>query len=197
MVMLRACLRTLLFVLCFILQSIRGTFEQLKEPGVLKAWLVKLVSIPILALIYWIVVAEGLRLMHPVFGTPLSKLPVPGFGLFARYQATYRFDLGHIAAMGIFMCSMILWVLIMKDLFVKNERPDEEPSTRFIRQRILRTLGLSMLGGDLVLFFVGVSQSVGGVLGGGMEIFPSLVLTVVYGSSIVFLAYLFVSLRYS
>ena len=102
----------------------------------LKYWGWNLLVIVVLSIIYWTVISEGLRFLIPVLGQRLSKLPIPGFSLLARYEATYRLDLANAMAVFLFLAMFSLWGMILKTYLGSDEHLHRQIGRASCRERV-------------------------------------------------------------
>jgi hypothetical protein len=162
-----------------------------------KAWLWKLITLPFLALIYLVVISEGLRLLVPVLGLKLHKLPLPGFSALRGFEGFYRLDMAHLFSVLLlwavwYLWTVNLWILFAGPDFFARTRWDPETYTKFVRG-----LGVVILGADAILFYVGMTQQMGGMFGGGGLSLSALLATVAYVGVIIFVSFVSVNLERS
>ena len=79
-------------------------------------WGVNALFVPLVALVYIVVVAEGLRMQMSVFAMRLYKLPVPGAGLLRQYDGFDRLDLAVPMSLMLFIAVSYLWIRFWKEV---------------------------------------------------------------------------------
>lgn len=84
-------------------------------------WLLNAIFLPIVALVYVVVVAEGLRVQMSIFAMRLYKLPVPGAGLLRQYDGFDRLDLAIPMSLMIFIAVSYIWVRFWKETGLGGE----------------------------------------------------------------------------
>jgi hypothetical protein len=142
------------------------------------------------AVIYLLVISEGLRLSVPPLAQRLGKIPF--LSMFRDYEATYRLDLAHIFAVGLLVA--VLWLaeralhfyLDPNGAFKDSLWPAET------LQRLVPVLCGVILGADLVLFYVGIANS---GWGGARLSFTALIATVAYAGVLTFVSFVSLSLK--
>ncbi|WP_430450723.1 hypothetical protein [Rhodopirellula europaea] len=125
-------------------------------------WGANLLVMPIIAMIYAQVVAEGLRLLMPVFQLRLYKLPFPGAGLARDYDGFDRLDLAILMSLLLFVVVTWLWIRIFSELqgFGRVYQRRKESPVVF---GLLSFVAFIIVAGDAMIFYVGIStQSASG-----------------------------------
>lgn len=160
--------------------------------GKVKSWLFKLLTTPLMGVIYWVVIADGLRLLLPALGIPLWKLPIPGISYLRLYQGFNKFDLANCLAIFLCLAVFFLWLNILRmwlseDGFFVSRRLDAEKYAL-----VLLILGLVILGSDIALFYYSMCNQ--SWLGSGFSLSAALI-TLAYTGVVVFVSFLCVSLE--
>lgn len=150
----------------------------------LKSWAWDIVSGIILGIIYWTVISEGLRLLLPVLGQRIHKVPIPGFSYFDRFEATHRLDLAHGLSIFLFIAMWKLWALILEDRLGSDQhfRDSGWEDTDAYKSLVL-LLGRVILGADAVLFYIAMTQM--GWSGSAFSI-PAIIASISYVAVLVF-----------
>lgn len=78
--------------------------------------LVNLMIMPIVCLVYSTIIADGIRILMPVFQKRLYQLPIPGAGLARLYDGWNRADLAIIVSILLFFVVTWLWCRIFTEL---------------------------------------------------------------------------------
>jgi len=117
---------------------------------------------PIVATIYAQVVAEGLRLLMPVFQLRLYKLPLPGAGVARDYDGFDRIDLAILMSLLLFLVVTWLWIRIFTEL-QGHGRVYQQRQQSPIVFALLSFIAFVIVAGDAMIFYVGLStQSASG-----------------------------------
>jgi hypothetical protein len=135
------------------------------------------------SIVSWTVISEGLRFLIPVLGQRLSKLPIPGFSLLSRYQATYRWDLANTMAVFLFLAMWSLWGMILKTYLGSDEHFQRQGWDPHRYRRLVMVLGKLILSCDLILFYIAMVQM---GWSGSVFSFPALVASAAYLAVIIF-----------
>lgn len=134
--------------------------KTLRECGMFIA--ANLVVLPVVALLYGVVVADGLRVLMPIFSLRLYKLPLPGAGLIRSYDGWDRLDLALIMSLLIFAVVTWLWTKIFVELQGFGTIADQR-LTRPLVFYMLSTIAAVFILGDAMVFYVGITaQSASG-----------------------------------
>jgi hypothetical protein len=131
---------------------------QWTSPARLKLWTWNLFSVTVLGVIYWSVIAEGLRFLVPFLGQRLSKLPIPGFSRLADFEWTHRLDLANAMSVFLFIAMWNLWGLLLKAWLGTSEVFQKSGWDAETYKTIVLTLGVVVLGADGVLFYIAMTQ---------------------------------------
>lgn len=83
-------------------------------------WALNAIFMPLVALVYVVVVAEGLRVQMSVFAMRLYKLPVPGAGLLRQYDGFDRLDLAVPMSLMLFVAVSYLWLRFWKETSISG-----------------------------------------------------------------------------
>ena len=153
-------------------------------------WLWQLVSKSILGLIYFEVIAEGLRLVVPALGKDVHR--IPGLGFLYEYEATHALDLAHFMAFFLMVAVLVLWRRIL-ELWLGANSPFHTADWQAQRHQVLVvTVGVLVLLCDAVLFYLALAE-----LGwsGNHFSFTALIATGAYLGVIVFVSYISIVLR--
>ncbi|MEM7811335.1 MAG: hypothetical protein AAF532_07660 [Planctomycetota bacterium] len=119
-------------------------------------------------IVYMTINAEGLRASLPIFGMRLSKLPLPGFGLMARYDGFDRLDLAHLTAFAMLIGLLAVWQWVVRQVgsFGSAEYEREEQRPFFLFEL---TIAVLMIGIEALIFYRGLAAFGGGMWGGTSE----------------------------
>lgn len=133
--------------------------------------------------LYWIISSAGLRELNAIFAYKFSKLPIPLFHHFSRFEGWRRLDVGYLVAVAVMVAVFWLWHHILKDLLlVEGSGVDGKVWKEESLQGFSKVVGYAVLGADAILFFCGLVASGSGPIG-------ALVLTVIYVGLLLFFAY--------
>lgn len=148
-----------------------------------------LVKLP-LAVIYVVIIADGLRYLIPPLGQKLWKIPLLTF--LREYEAFYRLDLAPFMSIFILLAVWHFWDEILEILLVRQTAEGEwVPDNRAL---LVMTVGAVILGADVCLFYIGISQSSWG--GTGFSV-SALLATTAYLGVLIFVSYRSLDLRLS
>lgn len=78
--------------------------------------LANLCVLPVICLVYATIIADGLRLLMPIFQRRLYHLPIPGAGLLRQYDGWDRADLAIVVSILMFFAVAWLWCRIFTEL---------------------------------------------------------------------------------
>ncbi len=151
-----------------------------------KYWVWQLFTKSVLGLIYFSVIAEGLRQLVPVLGQRLYKLPL--LASLKNYEATYRLDLAPFFALFLLISVWHLWGIVLKLWVLEYDLQQySEP-----HRRMVAALAITILGADTYLFYAAVSQM------GWSSSFslPAIIATAAYLGVLVFVLYVSENLRH-
>ena len=152
----------------------------------LKYWGWQCFTKPIMGLIYLAVISEGLRLLVPVLGQRLYKLP--GLGFLEEYESTYKLDLAPLFVVFLLIAVWHLWAKVI-ELWIA--RDDDAWWNTESHKVLVRMLAVTILGADGFLFYASVSQ-----MGWSATLSVSaFVATAAYVGVTIFVSYISVCLR--
>jgi hypothetical protein len=150
-------------------------------PGMVLAWLLRLLCLPVLGLTYTVISAEGLRGLLTVLATPLHKaLPVLSF--LGAFRETRRLDVAVVLSLVLMAGSWVAWGKVIRIYLTPPDRLSNE-------EKLIWTVGGSLLVCDAILFFLGVIAGGGFLVGFGVSIFAAVILTVLYVALLVLASY--------
>lgn len=141
-------------------------------------WGLNLLIMPLVALCYLTIGAEGLRRTMGVFSMRLYKLPVPGAGLLRQYDGWDRLDLSMLMALVLFGGVTFIWMRLFRELLGFGA-VRQVGSRRPILLGLLGVVAIIVVLGDAAIFYVGLQSQVASGWGDAPEYVP-LVATVVY-----------------
>ncbi len=79
-------------------------------------WMANLLVLPVICLVYATIIADGLRVLLPIFQKRLYQLPIPGAGLARTYDGWNRADLAIVVSVLLFFVITWLWCRIFTEL---------------------------------------------------------------------------------
>lgn len=158
----------------------------------LVAWML-LSKIP-LGVLYISVMADGLRFLIPALSQKLYK--IPGLSWMRDYEATYRLDLAPLFSLFLLLAVYWLWGKILRIwLFDPDDDDLGLPTANPAAVRlIVVSLGLVVLGADMLLFYISMTQA---SWGGSAFSFSALLATAAYVSVLIFVSLISVTLHQS
>lgn len=118
-------------------------------------WMANLFLMPIVAMCYLAIGAEGLRQLMPVFQMKIWKLPIPGAGLMQQYDGFDRADLGMVFALLLFVATTFVWIRLFKEVHgfgTIAQRRTQNPPLFFL----LAAVAIIVLVGDAGIFYIGL-----------------------------------------
>lgn len=118
--------------------------------------LVNLTVMPLVALVYLSIGAEGLRTCLPIFSTRLYRLPVPGAGVMRDFDGWDRLDLSMVMAMAMLGVASFIWYRVFKELQGFGELRYQRKSNPLLFLLITHVAGV-ILCADTAIFYVGLS----------------------------------------
>jgi hypothetical protein len=138
-----------------------------------------------LGVLYVSVMADGLRYLVPALGQKLYKLP--GLSFLQDYEATYRLDLAPLFALFLLLAVFWLWGRILRMWLFDPEEDDlGMPGANAAAARLMILgLGLVILGADLLLFYISMTQS---TWGGTAFSVSALIATAAYVAVLIFVS---------
>ena len=120
-------------------------------------WALNGLILPIVAICYQTIGADGMRRMMSGLSLRLHKLPIPGAEYLKSYSGFERLDIAMLAATALFVAVAILWVRVFRELQdvgeLKQQR-NENP----IRFFLLVIIAGIVIAADAGIFFVGLSS---------------------------------------
>lgn len=119
-------------------------------------WGANLVVMPLVALVYLTVSAEGLRAMMPVFATPLWKA-VPGGELMRGYAGWSRLDLAMAAALLLFLAVSALLARLF-EVLMNGADLEEARAKKPVLFYALAAVAAVVLLGDSAIFYLGLQS---------------------------------------
>lgn len=126
----------------------------------LVAW--NILTVPVVALIYWVINAHGLRMQIPIFAMRLYKIPLPGFSSFRDYEGLYSLDLAHVMAMLLLGFVWYFWIVVVQVIFYGHDSlvsPSDRRSTYYV---FLLSLAGVIVTCDAIVFYCGLFEFSGG-----------------------------------
>ncbi|MEM6469588.1 MAG: hypothetical protein AAF802_08440 [Planctomycetota bacterium] len=114
-----------------------------------------LLILPVVGTAYATIVAEGLRMVLPVFQLPLYKLPVPGAGLLRNYDGWDRLDLALVMALLLFVVVTWLWIKVFIELLGYGTVVEQRQSNPIVFYLLSVIAGVLLLS-DAFLFLIGL-----------------------------------------
>ncbi len=145
----------------------------------IKYWSWKTSSKILLGVVYFSIIAEGLRQIVPVLGQRLHKLP--GLSFLQDYEATYRLDLAPIFAGFLLLAVWSLWASLLKIWLLDDDSQQYSDSHKLL----IATLGSTILSVDAYIFYAALSE----YGWGGMFSFSALIATAAYVGVLIFVLY--------
>ncbi len=143
----------------------------------------------VLGVIYMQTIAEGFRFLVPALGQKVSK--IPGLGMLAHYEATYRLDLAVFFSFFMLIAVFFLWNRIIQ-LWLEVDGGQEYVGANADHQdQLIVTLGFVVLGADLCLFYLAVTKI---TWGGSSFSFTAFLATCAYAAVLIFVSYVSVIL---
>ena len=113
-------------------------------------WLWQIATKAVLSVVYFAVIAEGLRMTVPALGLKLHK--TPGLTWLYDYEATHRLDLAHLLAVFLLIGVWTLWRRIL-ELWLGNDDAFYEGRWHVDNhKRLVVALGGLILAADAALF---------------------------------------------
>ncbi|MCA9077358.1 MAG: hypothetical protein KDA93_20190 [Planctomycetaceae bacterium] len=145
----------------------------------IKYWTWKIFSKFLLGIVYFSIIAEGLRQIVPVLGQRLYKLP--GLSSLQDYEATYRLDLAPIFAGFLLLAVWSLWASLLKIWLLDDDSRRYSDSHKLL----IATLGGTILTVDAYIFYAAMLE----YGWGGSFSFSALVATAAYVGVLIFVLY--------
>lgn len=152
-------------------------------------------TLPCIGILYWHIVAAGIRVQMPVFAFPLRKLPLPGFSYLAHYEGAYKLDLANVFSVFLLFAVWHLWVVMQRLYLFGHDPRSRPPSIDHDRyRRIVLSLGIPIVLGDTLIFYCGVADKVD-ALWGSSSLFVPIVASAMYMAVLAFVAFVHVVLE--
>ena len=162
----------------------KGPFDVCLEWACARNWALvfwNCTTLPVVGLIYWTIISEGLRAELTVLGTRLYKIPLPGFSYLRDYEGLHSLDLAHAMAILLMLFVLCCWVLLLKvtlfgtdDVFVVDERIN-----RWAYFLFLSVISSIMIVGDALIFWAGIRDRMGSLWGESSGFVP-IIATLLY-----------------
>jgi hypothetical protein len=148
-------------------------------------WSWQIVTKPVLGLIYFSVIAEGLRFVVPPLGQRLYKLP--GLAWLYGYEDTHRLDLANLFSIFLLIAVWHLWGKIIElwlgfDWGFGAGAQHSEDHHKFL----VVVLGTIILAADSLLFYVAMVQL---IWGGSLFSLSAILATAAYLGVLIFVTY--------
>ncbi len=123
--------------------------------------LTNMLILPVVGVVYATIIADGVRILMPVFARRLYQLPIPGAGMARRFDGWNRADLAIIVALLLFVVITWVWCKIFTELqgvgTIVAQR-EKSPITFYLLSFIAAVLILF----DGAIFYFGLSSQVSG-----------------------------------
>ena len=151
--------------------------KTLKEQVVF--WTLNTLILPIVAVCYLTIGADGMRRMMSGLSLRLHKLPIPGAEYLKSYSGFDRLDIAMLAAIVLFVAVAILWVRVFRELQDVGElklQRSENP----IRFFLLVIIAGIVIAADSWIFYVGLSSHAASGWGGETPAYVPAAATVLY-----------------
>ncbi len=120
----------------------------------LLAW--ELVTKGLLGIVYYVLIAEGMRQVLPVLGTKLSK--IPGLGILNEYEGLHKLDLAHVLSIMVLLIAWILWRILLLAWLSHEPEQNEFGWKPRRHQELVTILGAVMLITDAALFYYAMAD---------------------------------------
>ena len=120
-------------------------------------FIANLFIMPIICLVYATVIADGIRILMPIFRRKIYSLPVPGAGLVRNYDGFDRADLAIIVSILLFIVVTWIWTKV----FTHLQHADNFGSTHQgspIVFPVLLILASVLVIADDGIFYIGLSS---------------------------------------
>lgn len=141
-------------------------------------WGTNCLVMPIVALCYLAVSAEGLRQIMTVFSMRLYKLPVPGAGLLQNYDGWNRLDLSTAMAMLLFGAITYIWYRVFTELMGSGDFLSHREKNPILFYLLAAIIGVLLLG-DSAIFYFGLQSKASTGWGNTPEYVPAMA-TIIY-----------------
>lgn len=138
-----------------------------------------------LGVVYFAVIAEGLRVVMPALGMKLYK--IPGLSVLQDFEGTFRLDLAHCLSIFLLIAVWMLWTKILEMWLECDESFQNSTWNATNHRRLIIVLGSVILFSDAFLFYVAVVEL--GWTGSSLS-FTALVVTSAYLGVIISMTYI-------
>lgn len=117
--------------------------------------------LPVVAITYQIVSADGLRSMLGVFSTRLYKLPIPGASMMRQYAGWQKLDAASLSALLLFGGVTYIWYRIFSELLGEGRLLQRCRDSLVLFYMVAGIAGI-ILCGDCVVFYSGLQAKAAG-----------------------------------
>lgn len=118
-------------------------------------WAINALVMPLVALCYLTISAEGLRQLMGIFSLRLYKLPVPGAGLLRQYDGWNRLDLSMLMGLLLFGAVTFIWIRIFSELMGFGQLAKSRKQNAALFYLLLVVVTIIVLG-DCAIFYFGL-----------------------------------------
>lgn len=125
-------------------------------PQKIAFWGANAIFMPLVALCYLVISADGLRQMLPLLSLRLYKLPVPGAGLLRQWDGWNRLDLSMLMALLLFAAITFIWIRVFTELMDAGsfvERRERNPILFYLLSAVVVVVVI----GDCLIFYFGLA----------------------------------------
>jgi hypothetical protein len=140
-------------------------------------WFVRTLFALILLVVYLTISAEGMRWLFETAATPLYKTGLWPLTYLGHFVECRKIDIAQLLCLALLVVVWISWEMIVR-IYARNLEMTNE-------RRIVWAAGSVVLACDLVLFWVGISQS---SFFGGSSVFSATVFTAMYAGMLILVA---------
>lgn len=123
----------------------------------LSFYLANLAIMPVVAVVYASLVADGIRMLMPVFQRRLYQLPIPGAGMARQYDGFDRADLAIVVSLLLFVVVSWLWCRVFLELQGFGAGAVQFRQPQFVRV-LLAAIAAVIILGDAAIFYVGLAS---------------------------------------
>lgn len=142
-------------------------------------WLANALFLPLVALCYLTISAEGLRQMMPVFSLKLWKTPVPGAGYLRDYDGWNRLDLSMLMAFLLFGAVTMIWFYVFKFFMERGSLSRAQADSPVLFLLLSSVLSIILLG-DCLIFYLGLESKAANSWGSETPDYIPLLATILY-----------------
>lgn len=159
-----------------------------------KLILFNLIVLVPLGIVYWTIIASGTRTIAPILATKLYKVPVPGVFAWMRHYVTWRdIDVANVLSLIVLAlvwisASLMMHILVYGDFQIRGAK------SQFVKKFILTAAPVLLLA-DATLFYVALGETSGFFTDQQFSL-TQVIMTILYTTLLVFLAFLEVLLEY-